>query len=309
MIIIRPTTITNSIFVSSNVTEADYSEWNSGVSYLVDEYAIVIGDYHKVYQSLQSGNVGNYPPDNLLGSPPWWLEVSSTNRWKMFDGYIESQTVNTSFIEVSLLPGEIDSIVFLNVDASFISVVMTDPIAGIVYNEDIQLVAAEKVQWEVGTDWESGRVWQGGDSDLEERVAIKLDLPSYPNAILKITIAGAGGTAKCGAMIIGTQRDIGDTKYSPTIGITDYSVKTTDAFGNYTVEERAFSKKIDCTFMVETVDHPEILRLLALYRSVPLVWVPSDLFNTTIIYGFYKDFSMNVNTMLTECNINIEGLV
>jgi hypothetical protein len=260
---------------------------------------------------LKGANVGNSPPANLTGTTPYWLEVSSTNRWKMFDDKVESQTENASYIEVVLQPGRINSVVFLNVDASSINIKMTDPVEGEVYNETIQLEATEQVLWEAATGWESGTEWQGGAYfDLSGRASLKLDLPFYLSNTLTVTLSSSGIMAKCGAMIVGTYKNLGRTKKSPSIGIIDYSVKAEDSFGNFSITERSFAKRTECDFEIDTPKHSEVLRLLALYRATPIVWILSELYNTTILYGFYKEFSISVlDSVLSECSLSVEGMV
>lgn len=313
---IKPLAITDAMLTSSNVSEDDYSEYVSGTTYGVGDRVIetAVG-VHSVYESLKAANTGNYPPANLIGADPWWLYVSATNRWKMFDYVVQSQTEETSFIEVVIAPGEtIDSIAILNLDAATLTIVMNDPVAGEVYNEIVILEATEIVLWEALTVWGPPVTpeyeWQGGTyNDLVEKVALKTDLPSYPNASLTITISSSGTTAKCGVLVIGIYKDLGETRYSPTAGIRDYSIKEADDYGNYTILERAFSKKVSANFFMDTADHPSVLRFLTHYRATALVWILSDMYNVTIVYGFYKNFSMTISNLAqSECDIDIEGL-
>jgi hypothetical protein len=309
MRVIDPIEITEDMLLSSNVSEDDYAEWDAGTTYGLGDTVIVIDTYHKVYESLQAGNLNKFPPDYLTGTP-YWLEVSATNRWKMFDSVAQTQTINTGSIEVEIAASNINSVFVLNSDAVFILINLTDSNGTLVYADTVRLVGEESVAWGDGVVWEGGTGWQGGGfSDLIELVIIRSDLPVLPNCTLKLTIAGTEATAKCGKVIIGTHRTLGTTKYSPSIGIKDYSIKKRDDFGNYYVEERAFTKTLSCTFMIETAIHKEILRVLSNCRSSSLLWIVSTSFNTTMIYGFYKDFSMRVTTHLTECDISIEGLV
>lgn len=70
---------------------------------------------HKIYESLQAGNVGNTP----RLSPTYWLDVGNTNRWKMFDESLTSRTENQGSIEVSVtVSGRADSIAMLNLSAT-----------------------------------------------------------------------------------------------------------------------------------------------------------------------------------------------
>jgi len=42
---------------------------------------------HEIYKSLADTNAGNYPPDNAAK----WSLIGATNRWKMFDGFVNTQ--------------------------------------------------------------------------------------------------------------------------------------------------------------------------------------------------------------------------
>jgi len=311
MKILIPKIINDSLFSSSNVAEADYDEWSVGTAFSADDYCIVIGTTHKIYQALVDVTGGDSPEIDVLNTVPKWLEISSTNRWKMFDSKIESQTENSNSIEVVLTPGKISSIAFLNVDAEWINITMTDPVDGEVYNETITMGSTYLAQWEDGVEWDVGVLWQGGDyENLDHRIPIKFDLPPYVNSTLTIIISKSGSTAKCGMVLVGMHKVLGITQYSPNIGITDYSIKSVDTFGNYSVTERSFAKKTDSSFTVSMYYNVEVLRLLALYRATPLLWVLSETYNSTIIYGFYKDFSMNLlsGINIAQCDISIEGL-
>src|SRR4030042_548908 len=78
---------------------------------------------HKIYESLQAGNVGNTP----RLSPTFWLDSGNTNRWKMFDKSVSSRTINADSIAVTLQPtGRCDSVALLNISAASARFRMTD---------------------------------------------------------------------------------------------------------------------------------------------------------------------------------------
>ena len=53
----------------------------------------------------------------------------------------------------------------------------------------------------------------------------------------------------------------------------------------------------------------EIVNLLAEYRATPIVYIGSDAYASTIVYGFYKDFTVVIAYYLKSiCNLEIEGL-
>lgn len=82
---------------------------------------------HKVFESLQAANTGNYP----LISSTWWVEVGSTNRWRMFDEALSSQTANPDSISVTLdTTGRVDSVAIFNISAATARFTMSDQTGG-----------------------------------------------------------------------------------------------------------------------------------------------------------------------------------
>ena len=78
MKLIRPETVTDTIFQSSDVPENDYSAWLVGTTYADGDRVIVTTpNIHKIYESQQGANTGNDPTTD---DGTWWVEVSSTNR-------------------------------------------------------------------------------------------------------------------------------------------------------------------------------------------------------------------------------------
>jgi len=261
---------------------------------------------HKIYESLAAGNQGNYPPLDVLATIPKWLEVGPTNRWKAFDVKVGSQTSQADTITYQITPGEVfDSIAFLNLNAVTAQIVLTDPVEGVVYNRIIDLISTAITGSSGIYDWYSYFF----SSDLKITDVVKFDLPPYLNAVMDITITHTGDMASIGGIVFGVQATLGATQYSPTIGIRDYSVKVQDDFGIWSVTQRAFSKTMSCDILVESVSIANVQDLLALYRSTLLVWVGAESYPSTIIYGFYKDFSITISyPAFAICSIEVEGL-
>ncbi len=83
--------------------------------------------YHKVYESLRNNNKGNFPPSTTEGDVPWWLELGSTNKWRLFDNSIGSQTTYPNTISAIINPvEEFDSVVLFNLDGDTIELAIQD---------------------------------------------------------------------------------------------------------------------------------------------------------------------------------------
>ena len=134
-------------------------------------------------------------------------------------------------------------------------------------------------------------------------------MPLYGNPQISVTITDTGGTAKCGALVIGQTKEVGATQYGAQIGIIDYSRKETDEFGNTTIVVRDFSKRATFTVIVDKTKVDALDKLLASYRAIPIVYIGSSLYGSMIVFGGYKDWTITVSLANhSYLNIEIEGL-
>jgi len=300
--VIPPLSITDSILTSSNVAETDYAAWSSGTTYNIgDRVRYVTTNFHKVYESLRATNL-NHDPTTDTSSPPYWIEVSPTNRWKMFDTSNSTQTTNSNTIVVTLTPGKvINSVVLLNLEGTSVRVKLTDPVEGLVYDKTVSLLNNGNIN-----NW-----YNYFFNPIQRRTAVTLtDLPAYGAGVVEITITNTGLTAKCGVCIIGAVQYIGEgINLGASIGIQDYSRKEKDDFGNYQLIQRSYSKKAKFSMAVLNEQIDALQDLLASLRTTPCVWIGDDRYSSTIIYGFYKDFDITIAYhLVSDCNLEIEGL-
>lgn len=247
---------------------------------------------HKIYESVQDGNLAHPVFLSTGVNTAWWLEVGSTLRWKMFDESVSSQSSRADSIVVDLLVAEtIDTAAFLNVSASTIRLVMTNTSSVVVYDQTYSMAIT------------------GGILDRAADLLVS-DLPNSPGATLTITLTDTGKQVLCGAVILGNALDIGGTQYGATIGIQDFSVKTQDAFGNFSILERSYSKKASYAVSVDSTKVDQLQQLLASRRSRATLYIGSASYTSTIILGFFKDFFEVISyPQFSICNIDIEGLI
>jgi hypothetical protein len=296
MKLIAPTSVTDSTLVSSNVPENDYPVYSATTTYALDAFVIYIApNVHRVYQSLAAANLGNVVTDTTK-----WLDCGPTNRWKMHDQTLQSQTVSPSIVNVYSVEGLCTAVAALNLDASSMHVRMTDEVDGVVFDSTISLISPSGIDSWYKYFFEP--ITQSPD-------AIMLDLPPYANPTIEVSIFSTKGSVACGALLLGNEKDIGDTQFGAKIGITDYSTKTQDAFGNYSITKRPYRKTGDFPVIVDTHYVDQLQILLAQYRSTPVLYVGSESFASSFVYGFYRDFDITIQyPSYALCSINIEGL-
>lgn len=297
MKLIRPMTVTAAMLTSSTVAET-VSLYNAGTTYALGATVRQdAADGSWLYESLVAGESGN-----ALTNTAKWLAKGATNRWKVFDGSVSSQTENADEIEYVIeATGRVDTIALLNIDASSVQVVAEDATDGEVYNETFSLVSPSGVS----------DIFAWLTEPIERLADIEISgLPTlYAGLTYTITINAPGATAKVGAIVLGLAKDIGGTQYGAQVGIKDYSVKGTDDFGNVTVIERAYAKRANFNVWVDSGLVDQVQVLLARYRATPIVYSGSSAYGSTLIYGFFRDASVEIagpnHSLLT---IEIEGL-
>lgn len=209
------------------------------------------------------------------------LADSVTGSIYLWGAQLEVGTVATDYIQTT------------SATASFIG-------DGIVYDQTVSLVSDSGIN-----------DWYAYFFEPIVRIQDKVigSLPPYNNATINVTLADTGNTALCGACILGMSKELGSTQYGMSMGITDYSVKQQDAFGNYTILQRAFRRTADMSLFVPNTLIDQLEILLSSYRSTPNIYIGSDGYSSSIVYGFYKDFSINVNYVdYSICTISLEGI-
>ena len=299
MKLIRPETVTDTIFQSSDVAENDHAAWASGTTYADgDKVIVTTPNIHKIYESQQGANTGNDPTTD---DGTYWLEVSSTNRWKLFNGIVQEQTEQAGGMEYVLQsPTVINSLALINVDCAEVTVEVEDSTEGVVYDETFSLVSDSGIQ-----DWYA---YFFEPIVRDDRLAI-LDLPPYANADITVTFTDTG-TAKCGALIIGQFADLGFSQHGANISIVDYSVKATDAEGRITVTPGAYANKMEVDVVLDTAVYGVVRKTLTDLRTTPCAWIAEDDNRNSIIYGYYREFDIILsNPTTSRCSLEIEGLV
>ena len=257
-----------------------YGVYSSGTTYDEDDIVISTTTNH-AYQSLSASNVGNSLSDTAK-----WLDLGPTNRYKAFDNSNTSQTSNGESITYTIsVSGRADAIAFLNIVAAEIQIVMSTAEDGELINETINLVTDSGIN----TWWEYffEPVSRLGDY-------VRYELPSNLNPTFEITITDPGLTPRIGSLLIGQSRDLGDLLHGARLGITDYSRKDTDEFGNSTIIQRAFAKRATLKAIIPNTRVDAIIALLAQYRATACVIVGHDIYASTYIYGFYKGFEVEL---------------
>lgn len=276
MKLIQPAAITDAALISSSVPENDRPEWSAATTYALGAMVMKAAT-HRLYESVVADNLANDPAD-ANGA---WIDAGPTNRWAMLVPTVGAVTSAAAPLAVRIAPG-----------AAFDAVAVLDAVGATVR---VQVLDGATILFDETRD--TGRA-----------VMSFFDLPGTAAAHVLITVAGSG-TVSVGKVLIGPAMDLGETETSPTIGITDYSKRTTDDFGVTTVTPRNWAKTMTLRTKIDTDQVDAAERKVAAIRAVPALWIGDERFDSLSIYGFFKSFQIDLALeTISYVSLSIEGL-
>jgi hypothetical protein len=295
--IIRPLTIDTSN-LTSNIGEDDGPEYSSGANYAQGALVINaagVGATHHVFESLADGNTGH-----ALDDPAWWLDRGATNKFRMFDQVNGTLTTGATIDVTIHTTTRADGLALFGLDATQVQVIVTSA-AGTIYDETYPLNADLGVH-----TWYQ---WLTQEREFRTDLVL-LDLPRNAGNTIRVIISAPAASVACGTMVLGQQRDLGSTALGAKGGITDYSKKSTDDFGNVSLVERPFTKRWSFQPLVEKQQVDPLFRILSQYRATPIVWIGDEGYSSTIIYGWARDWNVAISYPTQSLlSLEIEGLI
>lgn len=298
---IVPITIDDSVLVSSTVPEDDAPAFDGDATYSIGDTCI---EGHKIYQSLVASNAGKLPSANLAGSSPAWSLTGYTNRWRKFDPYVNTLTVQSAggdmvdVLDVSYCNG----LALFGLVGETASIVVANAQGDVVYSETVNLLT-ESVQ-NLEDYFYGARQW----ADV-----CWFEFPIMTRAIITITITGDKPTA--GNYVIGEVQHMGDTQYGNTLPMTDYTVFDVNSFGAIYVSEGAYAMGSEGTLYVESHLLYSRRRVANSLRAIPTAHFcanevhPDGLHNAMIMYGLLRAYEPSiVRATVQEVDYKIVGV-
>lgn len=297
--LITPLAITDSVLTASTVAENDYAAWNAGTAYNVGD-RVIRTTTHRIYERLVAGTTATAPESDTMN----WRDAGATNRWKMFDTRVSSQTTKTGGFSITLVPGTVvTSLACLNLsECTSVNVTMTAPGAGTVYNQTITLDAPplQSEYWNYFFD-----------PIVPDTLALFFDIPPYYDGTITVTFDGTGAVA-CGAFLVGPLREFGIEEGAQTgarLGINDYSRKERNTFGDIELVERLWSDWITADILVENDRLDYTKRLLTSLRATPTLYIVAERYESMTVFGFAKNFAVTIPyTEYSQCSLELDSL-
>ncbi len=341
-LLIRPVTVTDAILTSSTIPETVAATYAGGTTYAAGDRAgpaPVVGQAQLIWQSKQSGNVGNAQVEGA-----WWTFVASVYpAYDVAQAYVVgdyAQDNTNHLIYKKLTNGTGDALTnatkwelvgstnkwamfdqkYQSISSQWTSIQMvltpgeiitslallnaTGASATILqsvsgYTETLPLYNHDVLSW-----WE----WYY-ESPIRTGEAIFTDIPPYPGSTLTVTVDNTGGTASVGVLVIGKSKRLGATQWGASRTINDYSRAVEADDGTVTLVSGNYSKRLNVEVIIERGFESEATRILEEFRATPLVFVGSSLYSMTIIYGFLGGWFVPISDTGRPASIEIKGLV
>lgn len=258
-----------------------------------------------------------YDPDaNPAGV---WIEVGATNRWRAFDSRMSDPCADDADLVWSITPTSmVTAVALFGLSAASVRVMVTgEPISDwtviedgtligdggtVIYDEEISLIDNSAV-----VDWRS---YFYAPMVYRSEVVFQ-NVLGYAGSGLVIEVKAPSGTRRVGEVVVGLEKRIGRMGLGPQIGITDYSRKERDTFGNPVIVERAFADRTTYPLMLAPLEVREAKRTLASLRAQPAVYhggEGSDAYGL-MTYGFFRDIPFTLDSPgAAFLNLEVEGL-
>ena len=295
MQIIRPVPVTEGRLTASDVPVNDYPEWTAGTYAAGDQVVVGIEAYEAIAETSEEPTAG------VAATPATWLRLGYVNRWRMFRDGRDSKTRQDGGIATTVTPGQVvNGLALLGLEGLSVTVTMTDPVEGVVYQRTESITDIGVGNW---YDWYFAPYGVNEDH-------VFTDLPPYAGAAVDVAITTSAPTdaTAIGRYVMGMVRDLGITLYGTSVRTQDFSDRERDGFGNLTIVNRRQIKLCDYRVAVETPRVDAVKSELDKIASQETVFIGSEQFGSTVIFGFYRDFDITIsNYGVSDATLEVEG--
>ena len=298
-----PYTITDSMIVSSSVTEPASNEpvYSATTTYAEGaQVSVITANSHLVYESLVAGNLNNPVTDITK-----WILKGNTNRWRMFDYNQGNPTVAPSPFTLVLRPGKrVDSLT-LELKATTLEVNVNKGIGGpLVYTLDGFLQERQAT-----TFYE----WLFSPFSYRRMVSTS-NIPQTPDPVITITLTDPSGFVEISRLAIGQSTFLGNIQWEPIIDADNYSKIEWDQFGHATLTPIPSIPISEQKIVVENNRLDIVRRFRDEVNGRAAVWSGLDDINgvfseSLIIFGVYRSYQLDLsNPAFSVLNLSLKGI-
>lgn len=265
--------------------------WSKEQEYI--EYGFKVQHENIIYQNATEEDK-HLEPNKYTSK---WVMVGSINELAFDDNYLYTQSISSGEVVLKIfVSSAIDSLCFLNLSATAIKIECGN------FLHEQKLYTKEQT-----TNW-----WDYFFKDF----AFKNDVFLMDNFLIgeiKITIYPNEEGVKLGKLIVGLKQYAGETLYSPSISVVDYSKKVVDEWGNTTMKEGFKAKYMDTTCVLYNTDTNEINKLFTQIHGKACLFIADERkngFEALTIYGAIENYKLTIpNFTKSEYTLSVKGLI
>lgn len=258
---------------------------------------------HRIYTKLTSAAGSSTAPESDSVN---WFDSGPNNRWALFATDRNIASYNHNSIQLLISPGErIDSIGLLGLDLSSASIKVYTA-NGLQYTHEELLNERETISW---SDY-----FFGGTSSGRPTV-IRFNLPTMLGTLVCITLAKTTATAKCSAVVLGTNVYLGSVQMNPKSEVLNFSKIERDAYGNSTLIPRRSVPKTTQELFLPSVYINKVRATRTALNATPALWSGLDdattdtYYEALLILGIYKEFTIDLeNQINSRVNLQLEEI-
>lgn len=243
-----------------------------------------------VFESLAAGNTA------ALTDKTKWLPLGITNRLKMFDKAVNSQTTAPDSLTVVVKAGQLANTLTL-LNAAGAEVTVTQSESG--YSRKVSMVSHNVTNW---YDFYYQEPQWVGDITFG-------DVPPYINSLLTVHVKSPGNTAALGGFFFGRAKFIGTTQWGLRAGILSYSGEEEDEFGNVTLMPRDSAKKMNFEVSIPRGYEDEVYRFMRAADNVEMVAIASTNWSMTQSYGYLGQWEVPLGIEGEKMPVEWRGLI
>lgn len=290
---------------SSSVAEpaADEVSWvSTGHAYALGD-VVVRDTTHRKYQcKVTHTSAGVLPESDSLT----WRDAGPTNKWAMFDLFSSTQTEMVGApLVVEVAPGKRASSIGL-VGLYGASVLIESLVSGSpIHSETINLLLRNTVTWRQYF-YSAFRVREG---------LVRFNLPLSSVATIRVTIQPTAGYARCRAIVVGMDEDLGTIIDEPTSDQLSLSKVTRDEIeGTTTFTKRRTVPDNRYRVRAPAARLNRLRELRSDLDAAPALFSgvddneKSDFFDTLLVLGFPRKWSIAMKGGRVMSDIQLEEL-
>lgn len=259
---------------------------------------INIGSYKRNDEVIKSSTKRKYRcavdatfDDPELGvnlSPPTWVDIGAVNRWMPFDRQPAQQAVSDDPVYYKLKPGEfIRTLSIFNISrVTNVNVKVTDPVDGVIYDKDFDLVDNSNVV----------DMWTYLTLPISfKKELIITDLVCFRDSEIEITINGDNPAV--GAIVTGNESPAGRCVTGTGVRSNQFSVRKENGFGGFDIIQRGVGKIVRFRVAYDISQIEYLTNLLESIDSVYCVFI-GDLPDGKVIsvYGVLDPYQSDFET-------------